>query len=34
LYDDANHEAFLNKVLEFLDKHIGPGAKPVAAQTQ
>lgn len=36
LYDESNHEDFLRKAIEFLDKHIGPNspaAKP-AAQTQ
>jgi len=34
-YKEANHEDFLKKSIEFLDKHIGAGAKPAAAaQTQ
>jgi acetyl esterase/lipase len=30
LYEDANHEAFLTKVLEFLDKNIGAGGAGAA----
>jgi dienelactone hydrolase len=30
LYDDANHEAFLTRVLEFLDKNIGAGGAGAA----
>jgi len=33
-YIEKNHEDFLKKSLEFLDKHIGSGAKPATAQTQ
>jgi len=34
-YVDANHETFLDKVLDFLDRHIGRDAPPaVATQTQ
>jgi dipeptidyl aminopeptidase/acylaminoacyl peptidase len=29
-WKDQNHELFLNKVKEFLDKNIGPGAAPAA----
>ena len=34
LYDEANREAFLTRLLEFLDRHIGAGAAAAGAQTQ